>query len=90
MMEDLKEEFRAWQKKHPNFMTPHIIKLLGFDDFVVELSEGTGINHEPIYGVTLEKRIGEFDFVGHGGKMFYNFDEAKGFADEIVKKKLGM
>ena len=46
--------YKAWQKRHPNIMTPEIkaYKILP-NGYIVELSEGTGLEHEPFYGVTL-------------------------------------
>lgn len=53
------QHFRKWQKQHPNFMTPHIIHLAEIAGvFIVELSEGTDFNHNPIYGVTVFKMCG--------------------------------
>ena len=46
--------YRAWQKTHANLITPHIIKFsILKNGYIVELSEGTGLENEPYFGVTL-------------------------------------
>lgn len=37
---------------HPNFMTPEVLGYLDIGGPVVEISYGTGMDHEPIFGVT--------------------------------------
>ena len=56
-------QYKRWQKEHPNFITPHILSVKQRDDFFVELSEGTGMEHQPIFGVSIlhSKGNGEFE-----------------------------
>ncbi len=42
-------------KNSPNFMTPDILAVKQWGDQVIELSSGTGIENEPIYGVSVWK-----------------------------------
>ena len=41
------KDFRKWQKEHPNFMTPDIIKVKQIGSLFIELSEGIDFNHNP-------------------------------------------
>jgi hypothetical protein len=60
---NLKPMYRQWAKAHPNFMTPHIIRVAqGDDNMIVELSEGEGFDHEPLYGVSVLKYKGNGEF----------------------------
>ena len=73
--------FRQWQKDHPNFMTPHIISITrkGSDTFI-ELSEGTGLGGQPIYGVTIIKKTPEgyrSQYESKNNRMFYSLNEAR-------------
>jgi len=52
----LESEFRTWHKEHPNFMTPHIRQLKAVDNFILELSEGTDFDHNPMFGVSAIKK----------------------------------
>jgi hypothetical protein len=47
--------FRSWQKQHPNFITPHLIKTKRKDDEVIELSEGDDFENKSMYGVSVIK-----------------------------------
>jgi hypothetical protein len=52
--------FKKWQKEHGNFITPHVRKhCILPNGYIVELSEGTGLEHEAYYGVTLLAYSGE-------------------------------
>jgi hypothetical protein len=48
------QTYKKWQQSHPNIMTPEIkaYEILP-NGYIVELSEGTGFEHEGYYGVTL-------------------------------------
>ena len=51
---EIKKAFKLWQKKYYNFMTPDLISLDIFDNnYLIELSRGTGINQNIIFGVTV-------------------------------------
>jgi len=46
-------EYKNWQKQHPNFMTPNVIKSkISKDGKIVELSQGKGFEGENIYGLS--------------------------------------
>lgn len=44
--------FFEWQKKHPNFMTPNVLKIQQIGNSIIELSQGLGFEHKKIYGVS--------------------------------------
>ncbi len=46
-------DFKRWAKAHPNFMTPHIVKVKKSGNYFIELSEGRGFDSYPMYGVSL-------------------------------------
>jgi len=74
-------DFRRWAREHPNFMTPHILKLSQRGNFIIELSEGSGFDHKPIYGVTVIEHINN-DFktdTREYGKMFFTMQEAEDY-----------
>lgn len=70
--------------KGKNFMTPHILGYYYCGDYAVELSEGTGMEHEPIFGVTVVNTVtaeAEHDL----SKMFYSKQEATAYLKELSK-----
>lgn len=83
--------YRKWAKIHPNFMTPHIIRLYDRGVFIIELSEGTGMQNESIFGVTIAKMEGS-NFVTQGhkfdelNKMFFSQSDAVSYIKQISKK----
>jgi hypothetical protein len=83
-MEDIKFEFRSWQKKHPNFMTPNVKKIYSVDNKIIEISEGTGMKGERIFGVTKLERIGEFQFKSLGGELFHDQGKAEQYAKKLT------
>ena len=80
-----KTYFRAWAKEHPNFMTPTIIELNVKGNYVVEVSEGTGMEGQPIFGVTKLKKITGGGFETMGGKMFFNKTSARNHAKKLLR-----
>jgi len=86
-------DFRKWQRKHPNFMTPDILKLKKVSDkHLVELSKGRGIDGENIYGVSVLERTKEGGFVGGFdklSKMFYSEGKAIRHMDKLSKQRIG-
>ena len=61
------KQYLAWQKQHPNFITPEVLEYeILPNGYIVELSEGTGFDHEPYYGVTLLIHKDEKIAVAHG------------------------
>jgi len=68
-------EYRRWAKEHPNFMTPHIVKLTSKGNTIVEISRGTDFNDKPIYGVTKVKYDnGKYIIQSHVNKCFQGTD----------------
>lgn len=82
-----KKQFRIWAKNHPNFMTPHIVTLYEKGNKIIEVSSGTGIEHEPIFGVTVAtaKEEGKFDTGDSRSKMFFDKHEAIEYARKLKK-----
>jgi hypothetical protein len=81
-----KREFRKWQKEHPNFMTPTVLKVVPVGkQRGIELSQGEDFDHKAIYGVSLFKRKkeGGFQTGFKGSKMFHN----RLTAEEYIKSK---
>ena len=75
------EEYQKWQTRNPNIITPNLIDYDVIDGYVVELSKGTGIKNEPIYGVSLLEREGYEKFKNIGWRAnvtgaFYSLKEA--------------
>ena len=85
----VRQEFKAWAKMHPNFMTPKVRQIIVVDDRVIEISEGIGFEHKDIFGVSVRKRVGEFKFEierPNLGELFHNFNEALAYAEELKRK----
>jgi len=81
-------DYREWQKEHPNFITPELLKYKTIGNYVVELSRGTGIKNEPIYGVTLLERedTGFSTSIGTDiSKPFFNSREAENYFANLVE-----
>ena len=84
----LKKDFRKWAKEHPNFMTPHIVKLYEKDNTIIEVSEGGGIQEgSTIFGVSIAKKTPEGWKMQEGGKPFFKREEAFSYARQLKKKK---
>lgn len=82
----LKKDFRKWAKEHPNFMTPHIVKLYEKDDKIIEVSEGRGFDEKEMYGVSIAKKTPEGWKMQEGGKPFFNRQEAFDYAHRLREK----
>jgi len=80
----VEEEYLKWQERNPNFITPNLIDYDVIDDYVVELSKGTGIKNEPIYGVSILERTSENEFSTRPGFLS---DVAKPLWDIKTAKK---
>lgn len=86
---DIVGEFRRWQSRHPNFITPRLLRVKPVGEYIIELSKGEGIRHEPLYGVTLLERkdYEKFDNIGwkaDASKPFYNLKEADRYFKSLV------
>ena len=81
------EEFRLWQKTHKNVMTPHIVSLRQKGNKIIEISSGRGIEHEPIFGVTIAERVSPYEFKtgDKRSEVFFNLKEAKEYAERLKK-----
>ena len=86
-----KSDFRKWQRDHSNFITPHIKKLEQSGNYFIELSEGIGFEHKPLYGVSIIHWGGDkFYSIGHKhenlSKLFHNYAEALAYFNKIKKE----
>lgn len=65
----LKSAFKFWQKSHPNFITPDVLRVETVRDFIIiEISTGKGIITPVLYGVSAFV----YDKLGH---TFNNIDK---------------
>ena len=78
-------EFIEWQREHPNFITPDLLKYDKMGNYVVELSEGRGFTNKPIFGVTLlEKEDDHFKSFGRGfSQPFHDKRMALDYFDKL-------
>lgn len=53
------QQYRSWARDHPNPVTPRLLKVEQVGSYFLELSEGEGGDHEPLYGVTVLRWTGE-------------------------------
>ena len=84
MVHKLVLEFR--EKFKPNMMTPEVISEEVKGNSVIELSKGTGIYDEPIFGVTVETMTSS-GWVDTGkSKMFHSFASAKSYARQLKRE----
>ena len=78
----------ALQRKTPprglfvgsNFMTPSILGYYLAGDHWCELSEGTGLSHQPIFGVTVKP-----DPEGNHSKLFYSRAAAEDYIESMIE-----
>lgn len=70
----------------PNFMTPHVIKYVDTDKYLIELSEGEGFTRNKIYGVTVVGVNGERDPTGELSNMFHSRKEAEDWIAELKRR----
>ena len=80
--------YHKWARKHPNFVTPNIIKAKRKKktNTVVELSSGRGVfdRKKTLYGVTrIRHTKGRFKTAG--GKMFRNRKSADKYMKKLLK-----
>jgi len=70
-------------------MTPHILSLKEKGNKIIELSEGTGIDDKPIFGVTVIQQIDGDDFQSitnmDWNKMFHSKPEAINHIEKLLK-----
>jgi hypothetical protein len=64
-----------------NFMTPTVIERRALKDLVYEISEGTGLSSEPIFGVTVLTKQAEHKH--ELCKLFYSLEEAKEYVESL-------
>jgi hypothetical protein len=76
-----------WDGKGVNFMTPRILKRGRSGDWAWELSEGTGLEHEPIFGATFRLWDGKrwTDPEGDVSRLFFDRAEAKRYIGEVTQ-----
>jgi hypothetical protein len=82
---DIISDFRRWQKSHKNVMTPRIVSLKQKGNKIIEISSGRGIEHEPIFGVTIAERVSPYEFKtgDKRSELFYSLEEAKKYAERL-------
>jgi len=71
--------------KGKNIMTPHIVEYGNSGRFLFEISEGTGFDREPIFGVTVLELL-EDETVKRRcdlNKLFDDLEEARTHAEEL-------
>lgn len=65
-----------WKSQGKNMMTPDIIDYVDAPNgLLVELSQGTGFNHEPIFGVSVADADGNRLF--DESQMFHSLEDAR-------------
>ena len=73
----------------PNFMTPNRRFLLTGETFAIEVSEGRGMDNQPIFGVTVRYRRPEsnehLDQLRGISKLFGTISEAMEYAEDARK-----
>jgi len=85
MKNELADKFRFWQKSHANFMTPEVVSIQTKGNRVVEISKGTGIEDEPIFGCSEMEFVHDLEFkTTSRGKMFFTLEEAKNHAKKLM------
>ena len=79
--------YKRWQKDHPNFITPDLIKAKEIGGNIVELSEGTDFDYNPMFGVSvIEPTDNSFkSSTGKGSKSFVG-KNAKQQAEQHFQK----
>lgn len=86
----VKTTYRKWQKEHPNFMTPELVKYERKGNYIIELSEGEDFNHKPFYGVSIikDKGNGEFETDHDSGlnQSFHSRAEAEAHFNTVKEK----
>ncbi len=82
-------EFREWQKKHRNLMTPTTVRIYRKGKHVIEVSKGRGLKGGIMYGVTkITKTNGGFKTSDVGNKLFQDDEDAKRKALAYAKKRI--
>lgn len=72
-----------WRSQGKNFMTPGVIEYRDLPNgYMVELSEGTGFDHEPIFGVSVADADGNRLFEPES-QMFWSLEDARRHIDNL-------
>ena len=68
-----------------NIMTPHVMRYQHVGNkIVVELSEGTGLSDDKLYGVTVVRKVDNIWKQDHDtSKCFYDYDEANNYINNL-------
>ena len=61
----------------PNFMTPEIVKVGETEKYLYEISKGSGIDRETIYGVTFLEKDGKRIAENDPSQMVYTLREVQ-------------
>jgi hypothetical protein len=87
MTYSVKRKFRSWQKEHPNFITPYVLAVHQKGDYIIEVSEGTDMDHKAMYGVSVLKKDGDKFISQHKysekSKPFSDRKEAYAYANKL-------
>ena len=72
-------------RSNKNIMTPNIIRFYEKSDKVVELTEGRGLENEPIFGVTVRSREGGvWGDHENKSKIFWSKKGAENYAEGLM------
>ena len=74
-------------KLEPNFMTPHIIERGRSGDWAWELSEGEGMEREPIFGCTFLLWDGERWQDPPESALKFSEPEARAYIEGVIVKE---
>lgn len=76
--------FEDYNRMAKNFMTPKVLKFQAKANRIIELSVGTGLNNEPIWGVTELLYVGSKLNTTKNGQMFYNPKQAREYYKQLL------
>jgi len=87
-MTGLKQDFKEWQKEHPNFITPNVHKVVAINSFIVEISKGDKMDGTKMYGVGLWRPSSNgFEAVDYElNRAFDSLEGAREHADMLKDK----
>lgn len=88
---EIKEIFET-TFKGKNIMTPDVVEYGKTGDLIFEISEGTGFNREPIFGVTVLDITDEENPVRRSAlnKLCHSLEEAQEYASDLDCEEVGL
>lgn len=87
-----KKDFKKWQKRHSNFITPNLKSVCKRESYFIELSSGKGPSNKKMYGVSVyeytpENEHSEFTAPNHDlNKPFHEETEARRYFNLLKTK----